>query len=408
MKKIAAAAALLALLLRPALAPAQPPLAQAESAFAIDLYGQLGQQPGNLFFSPYSVSTALGMVFEGAKGATASEIAQVLHLDLLGKNPAADTALLQAVEQQPLLADAQASGFELHAANAIWGAQNYPFNQAFIANIKTGFGGNLEPVDFSDSAAATGRINNWVADQTQGKIQNLISPGVLTADTRLVLTNAIYFRAHWAEPFDKSGTRQQTFHVAPGKDVTISMMHMTDHFDLATADGVKILTIPYEYNAASMVIILPDSQNGLAAIESGLTPEKLNNWLSASQSTLVQLALPKFTARSTFGLNAVLQKLGMKQAFDRSNADFSGIANLPGRRLFISDVIHQAYIGVDEEQTEAAAATAIIMDEATASEPDLNKPVPFIADHPFIYLIRANQSGAILFMGRETDPSQGG
>jgi serpin B len=395
-------ATLLALSLLAAPAHAQdiaPPLVQAENAFAIDLYGQLRQQPGNLFFSPSSISTALSMVYVGAKGGTAAEIAQVLHLP--PKWSQAD--FLKAVPQP--VTSARSDAFQLHAANALWGAQGYNFHHAYIASIKTNFGGALYPTNFNNPDAAAGKINAWVSDQTQGKIPNLISPGALTPATRLVLTNAIYFKAAWNQPFDKSATDQQAFHLAPGNDTPVRMMHMTSRFPLAQADGAQILTLPYRGDA-SMVIILPTHIDGLAALATSLSTDELNDWSANSPQTLVELSLPKFTSTSNFNLNDVLQKLGMKDSFAPGTADFSGIATDPVHPLYIGAVIHNAYIGVDESKTEAAAATGIIM-VATASAPEAPvTPVPFTADHPFLYLIRDNATGAILFMGRVENPSE--
>ncbi len=391
----------LSLLVTPAHAQqAAPPLVQAENAFALDLYGKLRQQPGNLFFSPSSVSSALSMVYVGAKGGTAAEIAQVLHLP-----PGQSQAdFLKAVP--PPVTAAQSDAFQLHTANALWGAQGYTFHHAFIASIKTSFGGALYPTDFNNPDAASGKINAWVSGQTQGKIPNLINPEDLTPDTRLVLTNAIYFKAAWNQPFDKSATDQEPFHPAPGQNVNAAMMHMTASFPLTQADGEQILTMPYRGGDAAMVVVLPTRPDGLPSLEATLTPQELTGWLSNSSSTLVDVTFPKFTSSSGFNLNAVLQSLGMENSFNPAKANFTGIASDPAHPLYIGAVIHQAYIGVDESKTEAAAATAVEMLEATAEAPPEITPISFTADHPFLYLIRDNATGAILFMGRVENPSE--
>ncbi len=399
--------ALLSICLLSAQAHAQPqPLTQAENAFALDLYGKLRQQPGNLFFSPYSIATAIGMAYAGAKGGTAAEIANVLHLDLL-RQPGADlpTAFLQAARQQQNLA-AQTAGFEFTTANALWGAENYPFNPPYIASIETDFGGHPEAVDFGDEPATRAKINAWVAAQTHGKIQNLIGPGILSAQTRLVLTNAIYFKAGWASPFDKTATDQQPFHVSAADTVSAAMMHRTGYFTLTQAPNARILSLSYRDDAASMVIILPDHGDGLAAVEAALTPQNLDSWLAQGQPVNVALALPKFRNAGALDLGDVLMALGMRRAFMPGQADLTGIASDSKHRLYIGGVIHQAFISVDEQGTEAAAATAIgIGMTAIMQAPP---PIPFIADHPFIYLIRDDQSGRILFMGRVTDPTRPG
>ena len=412
MKKTIILAGLLPSLLLARPAPAAPSLPQAETAFSVALYGKLAAQPGNLFFSPYSIATAIGMVYAGAKGGTATQIAHVLHLDQFAPNtpgPALQAAYLRALPQQHLLGDTQADGFKFNAANAIWGADSYRFSPSFLAALKTSFGADLTPLDFTAPAAASTRINGWIADQTQNKIQNLISPDMLTPDTRLLLTNAVYFKAAWATQFDPSATDQEPFHLAPGTAVPTAMMNQQDNFYLDTEDGVQVLTLPYRYNDASMVIILPTAQTGLPAIEAGLTADKLSRWVQNSQITLVAVTLPKFTTTSTLGLNSVLSALGMPNAFNPTHANFTGVAGDPARPLYISAVLHQAKVDVDENGTEAAAATAVIMETATASPDETPpQPVPFLADHPFLYLIRDNQSGNILFMGRITDPTQPG
>ncbi|MDE8349588.1 MAG: serpin family protein [Acidocella sp.] len=384
------------------------PLTQAENATAVDLFGKLKAQPGNLFFSPSSISTAMGMVFAGAKGDTAGEIAAALHLNLLSSSTSDLRSVFLAAETQQNAANNTASaGFELHEANAMWVAGNYPFNAAYISGIQSSFGAALKPTDFSNEPVARGNINNWVAAQTNNKIQDLIGPGILSADTRMVLTNAIYFKSDWEKSFETSDTYKQMFHAAPGTDVSVDMMHDTASYDLTIAAGVKILQVPYRFGATSLVVILPDDDAGLPAIEAGLRAAQLNTWLVGGQNTLVALTLPKFTTSGAFDLDHVLMMLGINKAFRESQADLSDIANVPGHPLFVGSVIHQAYVDVDETGTEAAAATAVTMTAtAEAPLPVSIQPVPFVADHPFLYLIRNNHSGEILFMGRMANPAE--
>ncbi len=397
--------------------PPQDPLAPAENAFSVDLYGKLSQTQGNLFFSPYSVATALDMIYAGAKGSTADQIAQTLDLNILNSpasNLGLQAALLNAVKEQQNLMKYQQGGFTFEAANALWGDKGYSFNPAFIANIKESFGGDLQPVNFKHPEWASAKINAWVAQQTKGRIRNLVSPEMLQHDPPMVLTDAVYFNALWHTKFDPSATKQAKFHVSAGHDEMADMMNMTitnmrDGLPLTQADGVKILSIPYGDYSTSMVIILPNDPNGLSAVEASLSAEKLNAWLAKSQNVPEIISIPKFQIDSEFDLKKTLISLGMNAAFDPEKADFTGIANDPGRPIYIEKIVHKAFVEVDEQGTEAAAATAIVeigIGGIEPPQPPPPPPVPFIADHPFIYLIRSNYSGDILFMGRVDDPTK--
>jgi serpin B len=269
-------------------------------------------------------------------------------------------------------------------------------------------GGDLKRVNFIDPERTAGKINRWVADQTQDKVQNLVSPDILQNDPAMVLTNAIYFKARWAEKFHSAQIKQAKFHISAAQDVNADMMNMQDDFYLTQADGVKVLSVPYANYSVSMVIILPDKSQGLADIEAKLTTSKLDAWLANAKKVPVILSLPKFQTDSTFSLEPVLTLLGMNAAFNSDIADFTGIANEPGRKLYVGAVVHKAHINVDENGTEAAAATAVVMSLGATLMPGPPPPVRFIADHPFIYLIRSTQTGEILFMGRVDDPTQQG
>jgi serpin B len=394
--------------------PPQDLLAPAENAFAVDLYGKLSQVPGNVFFSPYSVATALEMVYAGAKGSTADEIADTLHLNLLagsGNRVDSQAALLSAAAEQQGLTKNPTGGFTFQATNALWGDKSYTFNPDFIANIKTSFGGDLEPVNFKEPERASTKINKWVAQETQNKIQNLVSPDMLLNDPPMVLTDAVYFNSVWLDKFDPSATKQTKFYVSAGQNVMTEMMNMSVSLALTQADGVKILSIPYGDRLTSMVIILPDDPQGLSAVEASLSVKKLNTWLAESQDVPVILSMPKFQTDSRFDLKKTLTSLGIDTAFNASKADFTGIADDPSRPLYLGDVVHKAYVEVDEQGTEAAAATAVVPVASGGFEgpqPPPPPPVRFIADHPFIYLIRSAYSGDILFMGRVDDPTQQG
>lgn len=373
----------------------------AENAFALELYQQLGKARGNFFVSPYSIAAALGMVYAGAKGNTASEIAHALHLGALGADPQA--AFLNQVKQAPPIGG---DGIIFESANALWGADRYPFNPDYIATIKAVFGGALTPLDFSNSQAAADTINDWVARKTDKKIQNLVSPRALSALTRLVLTNAVYFKAAWTIQFSTHATVPSAFHTDTGPKM-VPTMNITAYYNYGAGAGVKLLAPPYGEGGMNMVILLPDQVDGLAAVEANLDAARLAGWIAGAQSTQVRLSLPKFKTESTFDLNGPLKALGMSAAFDPRTADLTGIAKIAAEKLYVSDVIHKTYIAIDEKGTEAAAATAVIMAAAAGIEqgPPPPPPVPFIVDHPFLYLIQDSATGRILFMGRVTNPA---
>jgi len=388
-------------------------LSRSQNYFATDLYGELRTREGNLVFSPYSIATALSMTFVGAGGDTATEMATVLHLEIFQPDGEVGVVKLRTIvlnmyaAAQNLFNEQQRSGAELHVANALWGKTNYPFNSEFIAWIKNNFKGNLEPVDFSNKPAACKRINAWVSDQTKDRIRNLLGPNMLTPDTRLVLTNAIYFKAAWDEPFQKAFTGKQKFHVSSEIDVDVDMMMRTGHFDLAELEGFRLLVLPYRRNEMSMLILLPDEVSGLTALEKSLKAQKLASWIAEARSAKVALSFPKFKNTCSLDLKNALGLLGMKKAFDARHADFKGIADVPLEPLYIGMMIHKTFVDVNEEGTEAAASTIGVMMAGAAPGPR-REPIPFVVDHPFLFIIQANATGEILFMGRVVDPTKQG
>jgi len=389
-------------------------LSRAENEFSFDLYGQLAKQPGNLVVSPFSISNALDMLFLGAKGDTAEQLADALHLHDLG---AVDlpAALTQSIQQRVLFRSLYSGpngsptqlpdGFQFADADALWTAKDETFKTDYLTNIKTAFGVGLFPIDFHAPSPAAARINAWVAAQTHGRITNLIAPSALAPETRLVVTDAVYFKAGWAKDFAESASAPGTFHVAPGQDVTTRMMNAFGHYRMTRGDGMQMLEIPYRYDDASLLIILPDDPKDLAAVESELAAGKLYYWLEYEQTFDVDMSIPAFKIGSDDDLNTVLQALGVKLAFTPNQADLTGIADNKAHPLYVGDVLHKAYIDVQEKGTEAAAATAGTMAYPLGIEPPI-ETVAFVADHPFIYLIRANATGEILFMGRVTNPTQ--
>jgi serpin B len=386
-------------------------LAQTQNAFATDLYAQLRRQPGNLFLSPHSIATALTMTFVGARGDTASEMARVLHLQgaHAGEADALTGLKAQVCEaydlQRRLLNAHKDGGFSLHVANALWAAAGYPLKAEFLTRIRDSFGGHVESLDFSNEPAARERINQWVSDQTRGKIKKLIGRGALNRQTPLVLTNAIYFKAAWEEQFRPEATRKEKFHVSAGRDVDAMMLNRTGFYDLAELKGVRLLILPYKDQTASMILLLPDKMDGLAALEDSLTAENLSSWRHEAKPTQVALSLPKFETTSSFELNTPLIALGMRKAFRPGEANLTGIARVAGAPLYVGLVIHKAFVEVDEEGTEAAAATAVALG---AAAPMPSRPVRFAADHPFVYIILDNRTHEILFMGRMCNPAEPG
>jgi serpin B len=391
---------LLAVLLTatPSSSPDEVPaeLVKGNTAFALDLHHQLGTTPGNLFLSPYSISTALAMTFAGAGTDTSKEMRRTLHL------PEQDEVVHSGFEAlQKQLFPAKAGEVELVEANRLFAQKSFVFRPEFLDLVAQRYSAPVESLDFiKESEASRQHINGWVAKQTRDKIKDLLAPGVINDQTRLVLTNAIYFKAQWRSPFDKEQTQKQNFFTSSGK-VKVPLMEQTGNFGYAERDKVQVLELPYVGNSLAMVVVLPKKRDGLAEVEKSLSPEMLSKWLGALQSNEVEVSLPRFRIEGTFSLGEPLGALGMKAAFDcdGGSADFSG---MDGQRdLCISAVIHKAFVQVDESGTEAAAATAVVMNKADAVGP---QPVSFRADHPFLFFIRDRQSGSILFWGRLTNP----
>jgi len=376
-------------------------LARDTTAFALDLYGQVRGEDGNLFFSPYSVSTALAMTAAGARGATATEMRDALRLSLDPErlNPAFRSlaARLEALESEDEIA--------LRIANSLWPHVDYPLLESYVELIRTAYGGAIESVDYVQAAgAARETINRWVEARTEDRIKNLIAEGVLTAMTRLVLVNAIYFKGDWTQPFDPDRTADAPFRTADDNAVTVPMMAQQADFGYAEEAGVQALELPYGEDCdLTMLILLPAEPEGLTALEAGLTPEYLQAWIDRLRSREVSVFLPRFTLTRSLTLNPFLQALGIRLAFQGGTADFSGMDGQPGN-LFLDSVLHKAFVEVNEEGTEAAAATAAVMRLTMVADP----PPVFRADRPFLFLIRERATGSILFMGRLADPAGGG
>lgn len=386
----------------PARATASDSTAKGINSFGADLYLTLDKsQPGeDLFFSPASVSTALAMTYAGARGDTATEMAKVLRFDREG------AALHQGYGAliKQLNARARTGGNTLSVANALWGERTYKFLPSFLGLIGRSYGGNLTKLSFkTDAEGSRKRINAWVERATAKKIKDLLKPGLLDDQTRLVLTNAVYFLGKWERPFKKRETQDSAFHTEGGGKVTVPMMYQKATFPYAQGAGLQILELPYRGRQLSMVVLLPARGKNLASLEAKLSAAWLDEQLAGLRSTEVDVYLPRWKSTLATSLARVLGSMGMRSAFSQNLADFTGMSGpVPPRdRLFISAVVHKAFVSVDEQGTEAAAATAVIMAVGGAAPSRIPE---FRADRPFLYLIRDKPSGAILFMGRLHQP----
>ncbi len=365
--------------------------------FATDLYARLhSDSPGNLFFSPYSISVALAMTDAGAAGETETQMAKVLHFQLSETKVHPAYGALQKL----MVSDDKTPDFQLRVANRLWGQKGFAFLPEFLAITKTDYGADLGLLDFKQTEAARQSINAWVEQQTDDKIRDLLAPGVLDASTRLVLTNAIYFKARWSSEFSKSATTDAPFHLSASEQISVPTMNHTHQLAYGAFDELQVLEMPYANHRLSMLILLPAKIDGLSDLEQRLTSDNLQKWSAALAPRRVNVHLPKFKTTCQFSLAEVLASMGMSLAFS-DKADFSRMSTQES--LYISAVIHKAFVDVNEEGTEAAAATAIAMRAmGRAAAPE--KPVDFRADHPFVFVIRENRTQSVLFLGRLVSP----
>lgn len=384
--------------------PFDPPSPADEvNAFACELYSALDPAKQNLFFSPYSVATAMAMTREGARGETAVEMDAVLHLPS-GGAAAAHTSLAEALKPK-LVWDhggdepRQVPAYELHIANALWGQIGVEFEKSFTTVLRDQYRAPLERIDFADSDKARETINGWVEKQTKDRIRDIVPPPLPSTDSKLALANAIYFRGAWEKPFEKGLTKAMVFFV-PKIKLAVPMMRNVDRYAYAETDDAQILELPYRGNQTSMVILLPKTPAGIFALEKQLSGAALKRWLDGLKTRNVAAKIPKFELTCPVNLTETLAGMGMQRAFDRDQADFTGMTRqVP---LFVGVVLHKAFVSVDEAGTEAAAATVVMMELGAA--PDQDKPIEFVADHPFVFLIRHRPTGCILFMGRLWKP----
>ncbi|MBI2389635.1 MAG: serpin family protein [Deltaproteobacteria bacterium] len=374
-----------------ALAPVSPKIVDADNAFAADLYAVVGKSPGNVVFSPTSIATALAMTWTGARGKTAMQMEKTLHLppspfDVHGGYG----ALLSRLESSG------AGDPELHVANRLFGQKGLAFEAPFLATTKAHYGAGLEALDFAGAPEPSRLfINQWVEKQTRDRIKDLLPAGAVDSSTRLVLTNAVYFKGAWMTAFDKKATRDEPFGAKK-----VPTMHASQDASYFEAKDAQVLELPYKRasadHAVSMVIVLPREADGAAKLPAGRIFELLGTKTFSSRE--VDMSIPRFKTTMPLELGPVLKSLGMIDAFGAS-ADFGGISKTP---MYISRAIHKAFVDVNEEGTEAAAATAIVMREGAAVPPP---KVTFRADHPFVWALKDQSTGALLFVGRVDDPT---
>lgn len=373
-----------------------PAAAQANNAFALDLYGKLREGSGNVFFSPYSISTALAMTYAGAKGETAAQMEKALHFPA---NQKIHGSLAQLQEQ--LNAAGKNKGMELNIANGLWAQQGHPFLPAFLSVARDRYQARVEQANFRTGAErARQEINRWVEDQTRNRIRDLLPAGSVDKMTRMVLANAIYFKGIWAKQFKTSATAKAPFYLAGNRQKTTPLMRHFDEVKYAENEELQAIELPYAGGDLAMLVLLPRERDGLAKVEQGLSAEKISALVSEMRTQRAEIFLPRFKVDAGVSLKPALMALGMRTPFD-DNSDFSGMDGT--RDLYISQVFHKAWCQVNEEGTEAAAATGVVV--ATRAAPIAQPPV-FRADHPFVFVIRDTKSGAFLFMGRLADPQE--
>ncbi|MFC1935986.1 serpin family protein [Chloroflexota bacterium] len=375
-------------------------LVDGNSAFAFDLYQALSSEDGNLFYSPYSISLALAMTYAGARGETERQMADTFHF-LLPQDrlhPAFNSLDLELAARGEGAEGKDEKGFRLNIVNAIWGQNDYEFLAEFLDVLAENYGAGLRLLDFVKAPEESRiTINDWVSDQTEGRIEDLIPQGLIDELTRLVLTNAIYFNAAWLNPFSEDLTYDSTFHLLDGGEVTVPMMKQTESLGYAEGEGYQAVELLYDGRELSMVILLPETGQ-FEAFESSLDADRVDAVMQDMEHRRVALNMPRFEYESDFSLADTLAAMGMPVAFT-SAADFSGMTG--NRELAIAEILHKAFVSVDEAGTEAAAATAVVMPLALPP----GEPVEGTINRPFIFLIRNIETGAILFLGRVVDPS---
>ena len=377
---------------------AENEVVNSSNIFSYDMYKQLVNGSDNVFFSPYSITIALGMAYEGAKGETASQMLDVIDL------PEDDKTRRDMVRELQTLLNPQNAPYNLSTANAYWLRMGEELNDSYQDTIENDYKADGKQMDVSDPAGSADEINQWVKDETNDKIKKLVLPRHITPLTYMILTNAIYFKSNWMYQFDPDATEEEDFYLSDGGTTTVDMMNICDEeIDLNYSENgdARMLQLPYKGDALSMYVLLP-KDNDISTLEDDLTKKYIDELKGDMSGEWVDVRLPRFKFEQKYDLNQDLIDMGMVDAFG-GNADFSGIKESGARDLYISDVIHKSFVEVNEEGTEAAAATAVVMKEYGGGGQEV--PVDFRADHPFIFLIEHKETGQILFMGKVEDPN---
>ncbi|XP_041421191.1 serpin family B member 6 L homeolog isoform X2 [Xenopus laevis] len=376
-------------------------LSAANGTFAINFFAKLNEsnKTGNIFVSPLSISSALAMVLLGAKGNTATQMSQVLKFDKLDGAHCNFQSLISEINKP-------GTNYLLRTANRLYGEKSYTFLEEFLGSTQKHYHADLRAVDFCKKAEESrGEINEWVAQKTEGKINDLLPVGAVDSLTRLVLVNAIYFKGNWANKFNPEHTHEMPFRLNKNETKPVQMMYKKAKFPMTYVGELftKVIEIPYVDNELSMIILLPDDINdgttGLEKLEKELTYEKFLQWTNPEMMdiTEMELSLPKFKLEDDYDLESLLSKMGMSDAFDQGRADFSGMSGC--NDLFLSKVVHKSFVEVNEEGTEAAAATAAVVMLRCA-----RITTRFTCNHPFLFFIMHKQTRSILFFGRFSSP----
>jgi len=391
-------------------APAQDPIAGASTDFGLALFKKLGARKGNLIISPYSICTGLSMARTGARGETRRQLDGALHLGSEA-DPAGHRNLSEALKAKEVWKEfdepppwRKVPVYELHLANALWVQSGLKLDPAFERCLKNEFNAPVERVDFCQQSRAHARINQWVEQKTRERIKNIVPAGRQRSDTSdpvIILTNAIYFKAQWATAFMKQKTKEGVFFSSPDRKVPASFMHRIDRFSYAEDDDVQVLEISYRGFDISMVVVLPRKKDGLPGLETRLDGRLVRQWINELSVQPVSVKIPRFQSEVSFELEPQLVAMGIRNAFSDKEADFNGITRAGS--LYLGDVFHKAWITVDEKGTEAAAAH--VTGVASTCLPP-SRGTPFVADHPFLYLIRHGKTGTVLFIGRVVDPTK--
>ena len=373
-------------------------LVDGNNAFGLDLYQTLRSQDGNLILSPFSVSLALAMTYAGARGETETQMADVLNFGPQDQVHNTFNALDLALEESPIVLDKDQEPMQLSIANSVWAEQTFTFLPDFLDMLSVNYGAGIQLMDFINSPDPSRKIiNQWVSDETKDKINNLLPENSITSATKMVLVNAIYFKADWLSPFDANDTYDSTFKLLDGSEVTVPMMGQQLYIPYFVGDGYAVAELPYAGESAVMTLLVPD-EGRFEEIEAQVDGAMFNEALANLAPADVTLRMPKFEFESPFNLSDALIEMGMPLAFDENRADFSGMTDQ--QDLYIGNVIHKAFVAVDEKGTEAAAATAVVMEGATAMMPENVLTI----DRPFLFFIRDVETGQILFIGRVLNP----